>query len=73
MFFVIGVTFFLVLGGLTALWIWGLLHCRNNPRLSQNSMEQWLIFIALVPVVGVAAYFYKHRHDPVDFKRPVGR
>jgi hypothetical protein len=72
MYFVIAVTFFAVLGGLTAMWIWALLHCRSNPQLSWDSMERWLIFIALVPIVGAGIYLYKYRHIRVDFKARPG-
>ena len=65
MYFVIFVTVLSILAALTFIWVWALLHCRSNQKLSQAQMERWLLFIALTPMVGALAYHYFHRHDPV--------
>jgi Phospholipase_D-nuclease N-terminal len=58
----LAIFFFLPLGLLgTAFWIWMLVDCVKNERISSDAKIVWVLVIALTHFIGAIIYFFVGR------------
>jgi hypothetical protein len=38
-------------------WVWAMIHCASNARISMNEKVIWLLVIFFLPFVGAILYF----------------
>jgi hypothetical protein len=44
-----------------AFWIWMLVDCARNPRLSSNQRVAWILVIVFLQTIGAIVYFFAAR------------
>lgn len=62
---VIGLIIVLLLGT-TAVWVWSIVHCAKNQRLSDNNRIIGIILIVVLGLLGSLVYLFLPRESPPE-------